>query len=110
MPETKPPYPAEFKQQMVELVLVGKTPAQLAREFGRLAAPLRTRRCRTFAQCSAQLPGPSGCPQLPQGPAIAGMASGADAAVAKTDICFSNCLERHCGHSGTVSARTSFSN
>lgn len=34
MPKTKPPYPAEFRQQMVELVGVGKTPAQLAREFG----------------------------------------------------------------------------
>ena len=34
MPKTKPPYSAEFRQQMVELVGVGKTPAQLAREFG----------------------------------------------------------------------------
>ncbi len=29
----KPPYPAEFRQQMVELVEAGRTPAQLAREF-----------------------------------------------------------------------------
>jgi len=34
MPKSHPPYPAEFRQQMVELVQVGKTPAQLAREFG----------------------------------------------------------------------------
>ena len=33
MPIPKPPYPAEFRQQMVELVQVGRTPAQLAREF-----------------------------------------------------------------------------
>ena len=33
MPSTKPPYPAEFRQQMVELVHAGRTPAQLAREF-----------------------------------------------------------------------------
>ena len=33
MPATKPPYPAEFRQQMVELVHAGRTPAQLAREF-----------------------------------------------------------------------------
>ena len=33
MPTTKPPYPAEFKQQMVELVRAGRTPAELAREF-----------------------------------------------------------------------------
>ena len=33
MPVSKPPYPAEFRQQMVELVDAGRTPAQLAREF-----------------------------------------------------------------------------
>jgi transposase len=33
MPTSKPPYPAEFKQQMVELVGAGRTPAELAREF-----------------------------------------------------------------------------
>jgi transposase-like protein len=33
MPIPKPPYPAEFRQQMVELVQAGRTPAQLAREF-----------------------------------------------------------------------------
>jgi len=34
MPKSRPPYPAEFRQQMIELVQAGKTPAQLAREFG----------------------------------------------------------------------------
>jgi transposase len=33
MPVTKPPYAAEFKLQMVELVRAGRTPAQLSREF-----------------------------------------------------------------------------
>jgi transposase len=33
MPTPKPPYPAELRQQMVELVHAGRTPAQLAREF-----------------------------------------------------------------------------
>ena len=33
MPIPKPPYPAEFRQQMVELVQAGRAPAQLAREF-----------------------------------------------------------------------------
>lgn len=33
MPTPKPPYPAQFRQQMVELVHAGRTPAQLAREF-----------------------------------------------------------------------------
>ena len=34
MPSTKPPYPAEFREQIVELVHVGRSPAELAREFG----------------------------------------------------------------------------
>lgn len=34
MPKSRPPYPAEFRQQMVELVATGRTPAELAREFG----------------------------------------------------------------------------
>jgi transposase len=30
----KPPYPAEFRQQIIELARAGRTPAQLSREFG----------------------------------------------------------------------------
>ena len=30
----KPPYPASFRQQMVELVQAGKKPSALAKEFG----------------------------------------------------------------------------
>ena len=33
MPKSKPPYPAPFRQQLVELVQAGRTPAQLSREF-----------------------------------------------------------------------------
>jgi transposase len=33
MPKTKPPYPAEFRDQLVELVQAGRTPAELSREF-----------------------------------------------------------------------------
>ena len=33
MPKTKPPYPAAFKQQIVELAMVGRSPAELAREI-----------------------------------------------------------------------------
>ena len=33
MPKTKPPYPAEFRDQIVELVQAGRTPAELSREF-----------------------------------------------------------------------------
>lgn len=34
MPKTRPPYPAEFRQQIVELARAGRTPAELSREFG----------------------------------------------------------------------------
>ena len=33
MATSRPPYPAEFRQQMVELVRSGRTPSELAREF-----------------------------------------------------------------------------
>ena len=47
MPKTRPPYPAEFGQQMVELVRAGgKTPAELSREF----------------ECSAQTIAKQWCP------------------------------------------------
>lgn len=34
MPKSRPPYPAEFRQQMIELVRAGRSPAELSREFG----------------------------------------------------------------------------
>ena len=34
MPKSKAPYPAEFRQQMVELVHAGRKPRELAKEFG----------------------------------------------------------------------------
>ena len=33
MPKSRPPYPAEFRAQMVELVRSGRTPEELSREF-----------------------------------------------------------------------------
>ncbi len=33
MPKTRPPYSAEFRRQMVELVRAGRDPDDLAREF-----------------------------------------------------------------------------
>lgn len=33
MPKTRPPYPPEFRQQMVELVRAGRSREELAREF-----------------------------------------------------------------------------
>jgi len=34
MPITKPPYPAQFREQMIELVRAGRSANALAREFG----------------------------------------------------------------------------
>ena len=34
MPKSQPPYPAEFREQIIELARAGRTPAQLSREFG----------------------------------------------------------------------------
>jgi transposase len=33
MPRSHPPYPPEFRRQMVELVRAGRSPEELAREF-----------------------------------------------------------------------------
>lgn len=33
MPRTRPPYPPEFRRQMIELVRAGRTPESLSREF-----------------------------------------------------------------------------
>ncbi len=33
MPRSRPPYPSEFRQQMIELVKAGRTPEELSREF-----------------------------------------------------------------------------
>jgi transposase len=42
MPTPKPPYPAEFRRQMVELVQAGRKPTQLAREFNVTAQSIST--------------------------------------------------------------------
>ncbi|SFV16501.1 transposase [Methylobacterium sp. 174MFSha1.1] len=41
MPRTRPPYPAEFRRQMVELVRAGRDPTDLAREFEPSAQAIR---------------------------------------------------------------------
>ena len=34
MLKSRPPYPAEFRQRIIELAATGKTPDELSREFG----------------------------------------------------------------------------
>lgn len=42
MPRTRAPYPAEFRQQIVELYLSGRTPRELAEEFEPSEQTIRT--------------------------------------------------------------------
>src|SRR6187200_3437028 len=42
MPRTRPPYPAEFRDRMVELVRAGRSPEALAKEFEPNAVSIRT--------------------------------------------------------------------
>src|ERR1700712_7749 len=41
MPKTRPPYPAEFRRQMIDLVRAGRDPTDLAREFEPSAQAIR---------------------------------------------------------------------
>ena len=41
MPKSHPPYPPEYRRQMVELVRAGRTPGELAREFECSAQAIR---------------------------------------------------------------------
>ena len=41
MPRSRPPYPAEFRARMVELVRSGRTPEELSREFEPTAQAIR---------------------------------------------------------------------
>lgn len=65
MGKTRPPYPAEFREQMVELVRVGRTPAELAREYN------------VTAQTIANWVGAAGG-NAPRSQATTGALSGAD--------------------------------
>ena len=42
MPKTRPPYPQEFREQILELVRAGRMPNELAREFEPSAQTIRT--------------------------------------------------------------------
>jgi transposase len=62
MPKKHPPYPPEFRRQMVELVRAGRTPEELSREF------------EPSAQAIHGEPGFPGAPD-PQGSEIASRAA-----------------------------------
>lgn len=41
MPKSRPPYPAEFRQQIMELVRAGRTPEELEKQFEPRAQTIR---------------------------------------------------------------------
>ncbi len=43
MSEKRPPYPPEFRRQMIELVRAGRSPEELAKEFEPSAQAIRNR-------------------------------------------------------------------
>ena len=43
MPKSRPPYPPEFRQRMVDLVRSGRKPEELSREFEPSAQAIRNR-------------------------------------------------------------------
>jgi transposase len=60
MPKPKPPYPAEFRQQIIELARAGRTPAQLSREFGATAQSIANWIARDGRDRGKPLPGKEG--------------------------------------------------
>ena len=60
MPRTRPPYAAEFRQQIVELARAGRTPAELSREFGCSAQTITNWVAQAAINAGQPLPGKDG--------------------------------------------------
>ena len=60
MPKSHPPYAAEFRKQMLELVGTGRTPEDLAREFGCTAQSIRNWMAQAAIDRGKPLPGKEG--------------------------------------------------
>ena len=60
MPKSKPPYAAEFRQQIIELARIGRTPAELSREFGPTAQSIANWIAQDGRDRGKPLPGKEG--------------------------------------------------
>jgi transposase len=60
MPKSRPPYPPEFRQQMLELVRAGRNPNSLAREFECSAQAIRNWVAQDAIDAGKPLPGKDG--------------------------------------------------
>ena len=65
MPRSRPPYPAEFRAQMVELVRSGRSPEELSREFEPTAQAIRNWVAQADRDAGRRNDGFSLCDQLP---------------------------------------------
>ena len=60
MPKSHAPYPAEFRQQMIELARAGRNPAELAREFACSSQTIRNWVAQAAIDAGKPLPGKEG--------------------------------------------------
>jgi transposase len=60
MSKVRPPYPAEFRQQMVELVRAGRSPTELSREFNVTAQSITNWVGQAAIESGKPLPGKEG--------------------------------------------------
>ena len=60
MPKSRPPYPAEFRQQIIELARAGRTPTELSREFGCSAQTIINWVAQAAIDAGKPLPGKDG--------------------------------------------------
>ncbi len=60
MPRSRPPYPKEFREQIVELAKNGRTPSELSREFGCSAQTITNWIAQAAIDAGKPLPGKEG--------------------------------------------------
>ncbi len=60
MPRSRPPYPPEFREQIVELAKTGRTPSELSREFGCSAQTITNWVAQAAIDAGKPLPGKGG--------------------------------------------------
>lgn len=60
MPKSRPPYPAAFRRQMLELVKAGRTPTELSREFECTAQTIANWVAQEARDAGKPLPGKEG--------------------------------------------------
>lgn len=60
MPKSRPPYLAEFRQQIIELAQTGRSPAELAREFGPSSQTIINWLAQAARDAGKPLPGKEG--------------------------------------------------